>query len=106
MYRRRVVRSRKMTKNDFIYQAASFFLSQENLDIHTQLEILTHSRAAYDIKGIEYAQVYAKFHKMDLLTEIGHLSVLLEKAYEEGIKAKKHERIRVRKSAISTVEED
>lgn len=106
MYRRRVVKSRKMTKNDFIYQAASFFLSQDKLDIYTQLEILLQSKAAYDINGIEYAQVYSKLHKMDLLTEIGHLSVLLEKAYEEGIKAKKHERIILQKSVNNVVEED
>ena len=48
MYRRRIIKSRVMTKQDFIYQAARFFLHDEYLDIPTQLEILINSVNPYN----------------------------------------------------------
>ena len=95
MYRRRIIKSRVMTKQDFIYQAARFFLHDEYLDIPTQLEILINSNQPYGVDRIEYADVYRDIHKSDLLTEIGHLAGLLETACTEGQKSKKYDRERI-----------
>ncbi len=106
MYRRRIITSRVMTQQDFIYQAARFFLHDEFYDIPTQLEILINSDRVYDIPYIEYAEVYRTMHKADLLTEIGHLAGLLKVAYTEGQKNKKYERTRISRSTSTEVEED
>ena len=95
MYRRRIIKSRVMTKQDFIYQAARFFLYEDYLDIHLQLEILVNSLKAYNVPRVEYAGLYARMHKTDLLSEISHLAGLLERAYNEGQKSKKYDRKRV-----------
>ena len=106
MYRRRIFKAVNLTQQDFIYQAARFFLHEERLDIPTQLEILLKSNGVYDIVGIEYAQLYSKMHRMDLLTEIGHLAELIKTAYTEGQKSKKYERQRISRSTSTEVEED
>jgi hypothetical protein len=106
MYRRRILKSGTLTQQDFIYQAARFFLHDDRLDIHTQLEILVKSNGAYDIANIEYAQLYSKMHKMDLLTEIGHLAELIKTAYTEGQKSRKYGRERFSKGINPEVAED
>ena len=106
MYRRRVVRSRAMTKQDFIYQAARFFLHDEFRDIPTQLQILINANHPYSIEGLEYAAVYRDLHKSDLLTEISHLAGLLETAYTEGQKSKKYDRERVPRCINYETDED
>lgn len=106
MYRRRIFKAVSLTQQDFIYQAARFFLHEERLDIPTQLEILLKSNGVYDIVGIEYAQLYSKMHRMDLLTEIGHLAELIKTAYTEGQKSKRYERQRISRSINPEVEED
>lgn len=106
MYRRRIIKSRVMTKQDFIYQAARFFLHDEYLDIPAQLEILINSSRPYNIPRIEYAEVYHTMHKTDLLTEIGHLAGLLEVAYKEGQKSKKYDRKRISRSLKCETDQD
>jgi len=106
MYRRRIFKSRVLTEQDFICQAARFFLHDERLDIPTQLEILVKSNAAYDLVNVEYAQLYSRMHRLDLLTEIGHLAGLIKTAYIEGQKSRKYERTRISRSTSTEVEED
>jgi len=106
MYRRRIIRSRVMTKPDFIYQAARFFLYEDYLDIPTQLEILANSLRPYDIPKVEYAGLYSRMHKTDLLTEISHLAGLLERAYKEGQKSKKYDRTRISRSLECETDQD
>lgn len=106
MYRRRIIKSRVMTKQDFIYQAARFFLYEDYLDIPVQLEILVNSLKAYDVSKVEYAGLYARMHKTDLLSEISHLASLLERAYKEGQKSKKYDRSTISRSTSTEVEED
>lgn len=106
MYRRRIIKSRHMTKQDYIYQAARFFLHDERLDIPTQLEILINSQRPYNILEIEYAETYKNMHKSDLLTEIGHLAGLLETAYKEGQKSRRYERERFRGCVNYEVDQD
>ena len=106
MYRRRIIKSRILTKQDFVYQSARFFLYEDYLDIPTQLEILVNTTRAYDVPKVEYASLYSRMHKTDLLTEIGHLAGLLETAYREGQKSKKYDRTRIRRSVSHEVDED
>ena len=106
MYRRRIIKSRVMTKQDFIYQAARFFLHEEYLDIPTQLEILINSVNPYNVSRVEYAEVYHTMHKTDLLTEITHLAGLLEVAYKEGQKSKKYDRTRISRSLGCETDQD
>ena len=106
MYRRRIIKSRVMTKQDFIYQAARFFLYEDYLDIPTQLEILVNSLTVYDVPKVEYAGLYTRMHKADLLSEISHLAGLLETAYKEGQKSRRYERQRISRSTSTEVEED
>lgn len=106
MYRRRITKSRVMTKQDFIYQAARFFLHDEYLDIPTQLEILINSVNPYNVSRVEYAEVYHTMHKTDLLTEITHLAGLLEVAYKEGQKSRKYDRERVSGSINYETDQD
>jgi len=106
MYRRRNSTSKKLTKQDFIYHAARFFLHEEFLSIETQLEILANANGYFHIPNVEYASAYENFNKIDLLTEIGHLASLLETAYKEGSKSRKYERERVRANTSPEVEED
>lgn len=81
-----------MNEQDYIYQAARFFLHDDYLDIPTQLQILVNTSELYYITNIEYATVYKDMHRVDLLTEIGHLAGLLKTAYSEGQKSKKYDR--------------
>ena len=106
MYRRRIFKSKVLTEQDFIYQAARFFLHDDHLDIPTQLEILVKSNAAFDLVNVEYAQLYSRMHRLDLLTEIGHLAELIKTAYTEGQKSKRYERTRISRNTSPEIEED
>lgn len=106
MYRRRNNVSKKLTKQDFIYHAARFFLHEEFLNIQTQLEILANSSEYFHISNVEYASAYQNFNRIDLLTEIGYLASLLETAYNEGSKSRKYGREKVRTEIATKIEEE